>query len=124
MRHLEAVLIKFLMVAVVLELVLLNMSLLSFWRIMIIAAVVTALSYVLGDFLILRRTTNTTATISDIVLSFLFIYMFNFVFFNYVISFAAALVAAVVIGVGEWFFHKFVERMVFPHDTKRTAQTR
>lgn len=113
MKHFAALLIKFVMVAVVLEIVLNLMTYLTFTDILLISLAVTILSYIIGDLLILPASNNTVATVTDFGLALVTIYMFNFILNVRLISFWNALVAAVVIGVGEWFFHKYLANSVF-----------
>ncbi|KZL91780.1 DUF2512 family protein [Clostridium magnum] len=112
MKHITALLIKFVMTAIVLEIVLYMLTELRFTSILYIAAAVTILAYIIGDLLILRATNNTVATIADVGLALATIYMFNFLWNATTISFTNALICAVVIGVGELFFHKYVSNNV------------
>ncbi len=105
MRLLMALLIKFSMIAVILEIILLLFSELSFGSILWIAIIVTVPAYLIGDILILPATNNTVATITDVILSLVTIYSFNFFWDTDDITFLSALIAAVVIGVCEGFFH-------------------
>ena len=114
MRHVGALLLKFIITAVVLELILLNLTALSFGSILVIALTVTVLAYLIGDMAILPRSNNTVSTIADIGLSFVTILLFNYIFPGAAISFFDALIASIGIGVGEWIFHKFVSRSVLP----------
>lgn len=117
MKHISALLIKFVMCVVVLEIVLRLITNLTFTEILYISAAVTIIAYIIGDLLILR-VSNTVATVADIGLSLVTIYAFNFIWNTREISFSDALIAAVALGVGEWFFHKYVASNVFPerHD--------
>lgn len=112
MKHITALLIKFVMIAVVLSIVLGIMTDLSFGNILTMSVSVTIIAYVIGDLLILSVANNTVATISDVGIAFLAIYLYNILIDADLISGWDALVAAVVIGVGEWFFHKYVARRV------------
>lgn len=113
MKHISALLIKFIMVAVVLELIFSMMTNLTLGNIIIISAAVTVLSYVIGDLLILPATNNSVATFADAGLSLFTVYMFNFLWNTREISFIDSLIAASVLGLGEWFFHKYVANNVF-----------
>jgi hypothetical protein len=115
MKHISALLIKFAMIAVVLEIVLGFLTDLTFGEILYISLAVTAAAYILGDLLILSVSNNTVATIADAGLALFVIYMFNFVYGDGRISFSDALVSAVVLAVGEWIFHKYVAKSVFPN---------
>lgn len=101
MKHIIALLIKFAMIA--------------FGQILYVSITVTAIAYIIGDVFILAVSNNIVATIADAGLALFIIYMFNFLWTNREISFYNALIAAVVIGACEWFFHKHVARNVFPN---------
>lgn len=118
MRHITALLIKFVMVAIVLETVLNILTDLTFGDILYISGTVTILAYIIGDILILSMSNNTIATISDIGLALFTIYMFNYIWSIHMISYTDATIAALVLGVGELFFHKYVEDNVLrrPHE--------
>lgn len=100
------------MVAVVLGIILSIFTDIGFGNIMYISVAVTIIAYVIGDLLILASTNNTIATISDIGLAFVTIYLYNYLLGTYEISFWDSLIAAIIIGVGEWFFHKYFSENV------------
>ncbi|KHD36742.1 hypothetical protein NL50_09490 [Clostridium acetobutylicum] len=118
MKHALALIIKFVMVTIVLEVVLKLMTNLTFGDIVYVSAAVTIIAYIVGDLAILRVSNNFVATLSDIGLAFLIILMFNYSWYNVRISVIDALVAAVVVGIGEIFFHKYVENYVFVKTNK------
>ena len=115
MKHVYALIIKFIMVTVVLELVLSMLTELTLTDILYISMVVTALAYIIGDLLILPVSNNTIATVADIGLALVTIYMFNYLWNINEISFYDALISAVVVGAGEWFFHMYLGSNVFPN---------
>lgn len=114
MKHIGALLLKFVILAIVLELVLLNLSALSFRTILTVALTITVLSYLIGDIAILPKSNNTVATITDIGLSFITILLFNYSIPGAAISFSDALIASIGVGIGEWLFHKFMSKSVLP----------
>ena len=114
MKHSSALLIKFLMVTVALEIILNMLTDLTFTDILYIAIAVTLLAYIIGDLIVLPASNNTVATIVDGVIALTIIYTSNYLWDVRYISFYDALVAAAVLGVGEWFFHKYVGRKVIP----------
>lgn len=115
MKHVSAIVIKFLMIAVILEILLMWLTFLKFTEILIISAAVTLVSYLIGDLLVLSKSNNIIATTVDGGLSLIVILLFNYAPAYRPISFLNALICAVVIGIGEWFFHKYVSERVFPH---------
>lgn len=117
MKHAIALLIKFAMVTVILEIVLLTFTNLEFWNIFWISVTVSLLMYLLGDIIILSSTNNTLAIIADIGLSFFLIYMFNYIWFDSEVTFVSCLAASILLGIGEQFFHKYVEKNVYHKTT-------
>lgn len=118
-----AIILKFIVVLVLLEIILSLMTALSVAQILVISAVVTIISYVIGDLLILAVSSNTVATLSDAVLAFLSIWLFNYVPYYGGITVGDAVVCAVVLGVVEIFFHKYVARAIFPNRRERRGRT-
>ncbi len=114
MKHIYALLIKFVMIVIITWIVLGMLTNLRFGDILYISAAVTILAYIIGDLLILSATNNTVATLSDFVLALVVIYLFNFLWTTNQISFRDAFITAVLIGLGEWFYHKYVSNKVFP----------
>ena len=114
MKHVYALLIKFLMVTIILEILLSTLTDLTLTEILYVSATVTVLAYVLGDLLILPASNNTVATLADVGLAIAVIYLFNYVWILRYINWTATIISAAAIGLGEWFFHKYVAKNVFP----------
>lgn len=141
MNHLKAIIIKFIMILVVLLIVLTAMYDVEFGNTLLISAVLTLLAYALGDLMIFRKTgdrgdnnrasrdddhtkRNAIATVSDIILSFLVIWLMGEVLLEDTEDLIqAAIISALVIGAGEWFFHKYLDRNVFPEKHDHTTTT-
>jgi len=137
MDHLKALVIKFVMMAVVLGIVLTGIYDGEFEDTLLISLVLTVLAYVIGDLMIFRKAgddhdrnadhvkRNTIATISDFVLSFLVIWLMGKALFTDESDvLAGALISALIIAAGEWFFHKYLDRHVFHekhHNHTRTS---
>jgi hypothetical protein len=108
MKRIAQFIIKFILVSVILEVVLNLTTDLIFGEILIISLTVTALSFLLGDLLILSRSNNIIATIVDLVLATLTIYIFNYIPGFDDVNFDDAIISSVVLGVIEWFFHRYL----------------
>jgi Kef-type K+ transport system membrane component KefB len=128
LEHVKALVIKFVMVAVVLGIILTGFFDVSLTDSLLISVVLTILAYVAGDLLIFRTAgdrsdqgrRNLIATISDAVLAFLVIWFMG----NSLIAgdgdiITASIISAIVIAAGEWFFHKYLDSHVF-HEKQRT----
>jgi purine-cytosine permease-like protein len=124
--HVKAILIKFVMIAVVLGIVLTGIFDGEFSDTLLISAVLTIVAYVIGDLFIFRRAgddhernadhaqRNTIATVSDAVLAFAVIWLMGKnLFINDGDVLKAALISAIIIAAGEWFFHKYLDDHVF-----------
>jgi len=114
MKHLGALILKYLMIAIILSILLSWLTALDLGEILVISAAVTLVAYLLGDLLVLSRSNNLLATVTDAVLALIVILLFNYASGYEEIAFTDALICSVVIGIGEWFFHKFVSEKVFP----------
>lgn len=114
MKHVYAFIVKYLMVAVLLEVLMYLLTNLSFKEILVVALAVTVVSYLIGDLLILAVSSNFVATLADAVLALLTIYVFNYVAGYGTIDFIDALVCALVLAVGEWIFHRYMVRNIYP----------
>lgn len=118
MKHVYALVIKFIMIAIILGIVLGINAKVGLPEILYISAVVAIVTYIIGDLLILRLSNNITATISDIILSALTIYMFNYLWSASNVYFGTSVFAAILIAAGEWFFHKYVAKTIFQEENK------
>jgi Protein of unknown function (DUF2512) len=119
-QHGKAIIIKLLMITAVLVLVLtvfFNGELSDTLRISII---LTVTAYVLGDLVIFRygaddcTTRNIIASLADGILTFAIVYSWGKgIFLGNNDRFDVALLSALVVGIGEWFFHKYLNNHVF-----------
>lgn len=130
MKHIKALLIKFLMIAVVLLVVLTWIFDVSFMDSIWTALVLTVLAYILGDFLLFRLAANRSsqnvrnmiATGGDIIIAFLTIWFMQIALVDADGNLAlGTLIAALIISGGEWFFHKYLDQNVFYKNARTTA---
>ncbi len=114
LEHVKALIIKFIMVTAILWVILGLFYGVDFGEIITISVILTPIAYVVGDLLILRYFNNMIATIADFGLSFLTIWFIGLAVINEPISIVgASLISALAIGVGEWFYHYYVNNQVF-----------
>ncbi len=118
MKHMTALVIKFIIVAVVSEIILGIYTNLSIRQILLVSLVITAVTYVIVDMLILSVFNNTIAAVADAGLCWLIIYLCNYIWPARDISLLSALSAAVVIGIGEIFLHIYIEKNIL-HQTPK-----
>lgn len=113
MRHATALLIKFAMTLFMLFIVLGLFFRVSFVDIFWTSIVLTIAAYIVGDLLILPLLGNLSATIADFGLVFLGVWIIGAYLFNMDVPLVtAALVSAVAIAAGEWFFHRYMKERV------------
>ncbi len=110
MKHLSALLIKFVVFAVILELYLLPATNLDFFRILLLSAAVTVIAYFIGDIVIMPRAGNMTATLINLTIAFFTVFSFGYIKGFESITITDSIVCSVLIGVSEWFFHKYLAR--------------
>lgn len=108
MKHVRALAVKFGASFGLLYVILGIMYDMSVTNVLLIALVLSAASYLIGDLFILPRTNNTIATIADFGLAFMLIWLMGESLTFGDSLFTPSLLAAAGIGVFEYFFHKFV----------------
>ena len=106
--HVKALLVKAIMIWAILWVVLTGLYGVSFMDSTIVGVIIVVMIYVLGDLLILRKVGNIAATIADAgsaaVILWLYLYFMN----DTVDIWMKVLIPALLIGVAEWFFHKWL----------------
>ena len=123
MKHMKNLAIKFISILAVLFIILGIFYDMSFGNVLSISVVLTLASYLIGDLLILRRTNNTMATISDFAMAFLVIWLMgeNLTYGDSLIM--PALIAAAGIALFETFFHKYVSHQIQEEYEDKTRST-
>ncbi|GFN31766.1 DUF2512 family protein [Paenibacillus xylaniclasticus] len=81
----------------------------SFTSAAITATALTIIAYLVGDQLVLRLTNNTVATIVDAILAYAFLW-FVADRMDWDLSSGEILVMTVIIGIAEWFIHRYILR--------------
>ncbi|QDP41026.1 YndM family protein [Radiobacillus deserti] len=116
MKHVKALSIKFLVIAIVLYSVLGILNQASIGNILLISVLVTGVAYVLGDLLILKNFGNLTATIADFGLSFFAVWLLTAAFIQAEFSISVSLFAAFLIACSEAVFHVYMQNKVLEVD--------
>jgi hypothetical protein len=75
---------------------------------LIVAILVTALNYLLGDLLVLPNFGNITASIGDGVMGALTAYLLDIISRNFGTTLFTLSLFAILIVVGEYFFHQYL----------------
>jgi len=109
MNHIQAFLIKAVATFLMLMLILGLFFQYSIGDVFVLTLIIGVVSYLLGDLILLPRTTNITATISDFAIAMLITW---FYLANITLSttnvFLASLVSAIGIALFEMFFHRYL----------------
>jgi len=110
MEHLKLIAMKFLFTFPILLIILGGGFDVSFGNVFLITLVLGVVSYAVGDLLILSRSSNTTATISDFVFTFLVVYLMTDALTVGNNVFSATLISTISLTIFEYFFHQSVAR--------------
>lgn len=120
MDHLKALIIKFVMCSAILLIVLSGFYGVSFANVLTISIILTGVSYIIGDLYLLPRFDNWVATIADFGLTFVGVWVLGAMLFaRDVPLIASALLSALLIAAGEYFYHKYLESHVISHMDQR-----
>jgi Protein of unknown function (DUF2512) len=120
MKFLSALILKFVMVTAILWVVL-GMFGVSFGNILFTSILLTVISLA-GDMLVLPRIGNVVATIADFGLAFVLIWLVgSFLYEQPVRVGIAAFLSAIVIALGEFLFHMYLQNQYFT-DEKPTPE--
>lgn len=128
MKHVKALLIKFIASFVLLYIILGVMYTMTFGEVFLLSLVLGIVAYLIGDLFILPRTNNLVATVADFILAWPIIYWFVDGMTAADNPFTASLIAALGVGVFEVFFHRYLANQVLPdqepNDGNRTRNLR
>ncbi|AXF55229.1 YndM family protein [Salicibibacter kimchii] len=112
MNHVVALIIKFVMMTVILWLILGGFFGVSFGNIFWISLIMTGAAYLIGDLWILPQFGNVAGTLADFGLAFVGVWLLAALFepagnFGW-----AAFFSAIIIAIGEIFFHMYMQNTV------------
>ncbi|WP_347488118.1 DUF2512 family protein [Desulfoscipio sp. XC116] len=105
-----ALIIKFIMTFVFAGIALAFIDHNTWGWIFVVAVVGTALNYFVGDLLVLPKYGNIVASVGDGVMASLTAYIISLLAPAFRTSFTALAILAVLIAVGEYFFHQYLLR--------------
>lgn len=114
MKHIAALIIKYLFVATATSLVFTGVLGIETGPSLWVALVLTLALYLLGDLTILPAFGDRAATITDAGVALVLTWLAPLYSRVAPIPFATALAVAVLIGIGEYFFHNYIRRNVLP----------
>lgn len=125
MEHVKALGIKFIVISIVLFSILSSFYTATLGNILVISLLVTGVAYVVGDLFILPRLGNLIATIADLGLAFIAVWMLSELFFvaDYGIV-TASLFSALLIACSEAIFHLYMNRKVLQSEEEIFVKNR
>lgn len=118
MKHVWALIIKFVMFFVVTGVIQGLVSGWPFLTLFITSIVLTVVAYIVGDLWILPRGGNLTASSVDFGLSLVGIWVMGSLLLHEPVYATGPLCSALVIAVGEWFYHTYVMSKVLDLTSK------
>ncbi|QKI80551.1 YndM family protein [Kroppenstedtia eburnea] len=122
-RVVKALLIKFAMTFVILWLVLASFRIVSFSSVITTSIVLTVVSFLIGDLLILPRLGNAVATMADLALTWFGIWVLAPGLLGPLVPLgAASFMSAFFIAMGEILFHKYMKNQVFMDPVRVTDE--
>src|SRR5690625_1136183 len=111
--YVKALIIKYVMCLAVLWLVLGVFYNVAFGHIFALSLILTPVTFILGDLFILPRIENWGATIADFLMVFAVVWFYSAYFINETFpALTAAALSALIISVGEIFFHRYVDNRI------------
>lgn len=123
MDYVKALVIKFVMCLAVLWIVLGVFYNVDFGHILALSLIITPVSFILGDLFILSRFENWGATIADFILVMAVVWLYSINFINEAFPYiTAAALSALIISVGEIFFHRYVDRHILHVDDRTVSR--
>jgi len=99
--------IKWLLNGVIVSLMLVFFSSITFWSAIATATILMVIAYFVGDRWILRATNNTVAAVADGVLAVVFLWLAAYLM-RWDLNFGEILITAAVLAVCEWALHRYV----------------
>ncbi|MDD4168894.1 MAG: DUF2512 family protein [Desulfotomaculaceae bacterium] len=109
-KHVTSLLTKFVIIGLISVIVLPYFSMLTINNSLLIALVLAVIAYAVGDLFILPAYGNVTATIADVVLAAVVIYVADLIINGAMTLSALGWVLALgLIALGEWFFHRYLK---------------
>lgn len=124
MKHIQALIYKFLFVTILFMLILGFGYQLSFGSIFLISLLLTGTTYLLGDIYILPRFGNLAATVLDFVLLFFGLWIMGNLFIEIPIRFGmASFLSALFISIFELFFHVYLIRNIIDEKRNKLKST-
>src|SRR5699024_9326733 len=115
----KAIILKYVMITVILWLVLGAFYGAAIGQVLLLSAIITGVSFILGDLFILSKFENWGAVLADFFIVLLAVWLYSSTFImGSIPSLNAAAFSAIFISIGEVFFHKYVDKHILNIDDR------
>ncbi|MCL6639058.1 MAG: YndM family protein [Firmicutes bacterium] len=112
-KHFNAIVTKFLLTVTVLGLIMPPAAGINTSSAVVAAIVLTIVSYVAADLLVLPRYGNRAAVAADAVLAAIVSWEMAWVLEDKSVPVLPAALIVLIIGLGEWYYHGYLARLLF-----------
>lgn len=112
-KHFNAIITKFFLIVTVLGVILPVVGKVLTSSAVIVAVVVTITAYVIADLLILPQFGNRVAVAADGLITMAVTWEMAWVIENVRVPVLGLLLLALLVGLGEWYYHRYLARLIF-----------
>lgn len=123
MKHIAALCIKLFSVSFISLIVLSGFFNYPFLPTIGLAVVITVVSYLLGDLGILRFSNNIVATLADLGLTAVLIWLVGPFFYGIGVTFFVSILTAAIISMMEYVYHFYISNQVLQKDEDPASQS-
>lgn len=112
-KHFNALITKFLLIVTVLGLFLPAVGNVLTSTAVIAAVVVTVTAYLIADLLVLPKYGNRAAVAMDGLITMAITWEAAWVLENVQVPILGLLLVALIVGLGEWYYHRYLAKLIF-----------
>lgn len=112
-KHFNAIITKFLLMVTVLGMFLPPLAKVSTTTAVIAAVVTTISAYLIADLLVLPQYGNRVAVAADGLIAMAVTWEMAWVLENAQVPVPGLLLLALIAGLGEWYYHRYLARLIF-----------
>lgn len=110
MHHFYGIIAKLLWTTFVLTGILTIMYRYNFWSVLALSCLIVAFSFVIGDMYFLRATNQLVTLLTDFIIITLLIVFAGSLATGFGIPYSIALTSALIITIGEWPLHRYLQK--------------
>lgn len=118
-KHFNAMVTKFLLLVTVLGLFLPPLGKVLTTTAVIAAIIITLVAYIIADLLVLPQYGNRAAVVADALLTMMVTWEMALLLEDVQVPILVLLLLALFVGLGEWYYHRYLARLLFRGRMKR-----